>query len=100
MSSGNLRATSRTGFDACTEFPKLRFRLWCTKGDDLAKARDLAVVDALVSIGRADAPGKRLHEVYATPSTTTGALPRNGLNPRRLAVLALDELDTGLELAV
>lgn len=77
-----------------------------------ARARDLAVADALVAVGRAlTLLGSRLHDVHADPepeqldedeaseaAASGAAIPRGGLGPRQLAVLALGGLNspTGL----
>jgi hypothetical protein len=71
------------------------------------RARDLAVADALVSIGRAlTLLGSRLHDVHADHAdalldgdepegaVSDAAVPRGGLGPRQLAVLALGGLNT------
>lgn len=65
--------------------------------------------DALVAIGRAlTLLGSRLHDVHADPRESLpdaddateavpgGAVPRGGLGPRQLAVLALGGLNTRL----
>lgn len=73
------------------------------------RARDLAVADALVSIGQAlTLLGSRLADVHAQredadasapeeqPSAAGAAVPRGGLGPRQVAVLALGGLGTAL----
>lgn len=76
------------------------------------RARELAVADALVSIGRAlTLLGTRLAGVHdedtgeesplaVDPATLGAELPRGGLGPRQLAVLGLGGLDTPMGLAV
>lgn len=73
------------------------------------RARDLAVADALVAVGRAlTLLGSRLHDVHAEPepespegkepseeTASNAVIPRGGLGPRQLAVLALGGLMTG-----
>src|SRR4051812_41859406 len=77
-----------------------------------ARARELAMADALVSIGRAlTLLGTRLAAVHdeddgdaatvaVEPATLGAELPRGGLGPRQLAVLGLGGLDTPMGLAV
>lgn len=76
------------------------------------RAKDLAVADALVSIGRAiTLLGTRLAAVHddgpedaarlaVEPAALGAELPKGGLGPRQLAVLALGGLDAPLGLAV
>ena len=88
-----------------------RLRLYTVVHDDdrqatRDRARDLAVADALVSIGRAlTLLGSRLHDVHADhaesldsdepeAAVSDAAVPRGGLGPRQLAVLALGGLNT------
>lgn len=82
----------------------------------VGRARDLALADALVTIGRAlTRLGTRLNDAYAVPeaaperppapeppdgATEGAAVPRGGLGPRQLAVLALGGLGTSQGLAV
>lgn len=79
------------------------------------RARDLAVADALVSIGQAlTLLGSRLADVHAQPQPQSeaseespepqwqvpgAAVPRGGLGQRQLAVLALGGLSTPLGLS-
>ena len=74
------------------------------------RARELALADALVSVGRAlTLLGTRLSDLHdedtgdetaaAIAQSTTGAdVPRGGLGPRQLAVLALGGLKTSVGL--
>jgi len=76
-----------------------------------ARARELAVADALVSIGRAlTLLGTRLSDIHdedtgegavaSIEQATVGAdVPRGGLGPRQLAVLALGGFDSTVGLS-
>jgi hypothetical protein len=76
------------------------------------RAKELAVADAMVSIGRAlTLLGTRLAAVHdddasdgeraaVQPAALGAELPKGGLGPRQLAVLALGGLDTPMGMSV